>query len=140
LGHSFLGEWINLGAGTNNSDLKNNYSTVKVMINGSNVDSGSLFVGVIIGDHSKTGINTMINTGTVVGVGCNLYGGDFPPKYVPSFSWGGAAGLVEYQFDKFVSTAEKVIGRRERALTPAGRAMLETVRKLTARERKAATS
>ncbi|MFQ5807206.1 MAG: GlmU family protein [Phycisphaerae bacterium] len=140
LGHSFLGEWINLGADTNNSDLKNNYGTVKVMINGSKVDSGSLFVGVIMGDHSKTGINTMINTGTVIGVGCNLYGGDFPPKYMPSFCWGGSAGLVEYHFDKFVDTAAKVMGRRDRDLTPAGRAMLETINKLTAAERKSATS
>jgi UDP-N-acetylglucosamine diphosphorylase/glucosamine-1-phosphate N-acetyltransferase len=137
LGHAFLGEWINLGADTNNSDLKNNYSTVTVTIDGNPVDSGSLFVGAIIGDHSKTGINTMLNTGTVIGVGCNVYGADFPPKCVPSFCWGGAGGLVEHDLAKCLSTAEKVMRRRDRTLTPAGRAMLETVFKMTADERRA---
>jgi len=137
LGHAYLGEWINLGADTNNSDLKNNYGSVSVIINGKKVDSGSLFVGLTMGDHSKAGINTMFNTGTVVGVGCNVYGADFPPKYVPSFCWGGAAGFVEYAQSKCLSTAEKVMGRRDRKLTPAGRTMLETVFQMTAGERTA---
>ena len=140
LGHAYLGEWINLGADTNNSDLKNNYSTVKVTINGKTVDSGSMFVGSTIGDHTKIGINTMINTGTVIGVGCNVYGADFPPKYVPSFCWGGAAGFVEHKTDKFLSTAEKVMGRRKREMTPAHKDMLEKVFELTAAERKLAVS
>lgn len=137
LGHAYLGEWINLGADTNNSDLKNNYSNVAVMINGRKVDSGSMFVGLIMGDHSKAGINTMFNTGTVVGVGCNVYGADFPPKYVPSYCWGGAGGFMEYDLNRCLATAGKVMGRRDRELTRAGRAMLETVHKLTADERNA---
>ena len=134
-GHSFFGEWINVGADSNNSDLKNNYSTVRVKINGQEIDSGSLFVGSTVGDHSKSGINSMINTGTVIGVGCNLYGGDFPPKYIPSFCWGGAAGFVEHQLEKFLSTAERVMGRRKRELTAAHRAMLTKVYELTRDER-----
>jgi UDP-N-acetylglucosamine diphosphorylase/glucosamine-1-phosphate N-acetyltransferase len=135
LGHAFLGEWINLGADTNNSDLKNNYSTVRVVIDGQTIDSGSLFVGVTMGDHSKTGINTMINTGTVAGVGCNLFGADFPPKSVPSFCWGGAGNLVEHAFEKFVDTARKVMARRDRELTPAHASMLQHVFERTAGER-----
>ncbi len=137
LGHAYVGEWINLGADTNNSDLKNNYGNVKVSINGVPVDSGSMFVGATMGDHTKVGINTMINTGTVLGVGCNVYGADFPPKYVPSFCWGGAAGFIEHKLDKFLSTAEKVMGRRKRELTSAHRTMLQTVFELTEKERQA---
>ncbi len=135
IGHSFFGEWINLGADTNNSDLKNNYGNVKVAIDGKQVDSGSMFVGSTVGDHSKAGINTMLNTGTVIGVGCNLYGGDFPPKYVPSFCWGGAAGFVAHELDKFLATAERVMARRDRQLTPAHRAMLTKVFELTKTQR-----
>ena len=113
LGHSYLGQWINLGAATNNSDLKNNYSFVRVYINGKEVDSGSTFVGLTIGDHSKSGINTMFNTGTVAGIMCNLYGADFLPKWIPSFSWGGSAGLVEHNIDKALEVAKKVMGRRK---------------------------
>ncbi|MCB9849481.1 MAG: GlmU family protein [Phycisphaerales bacterium] len=140
LGHAFLGEWINLGADTNNSDLKNNYSTVKVTIDGRQVDSGSLFVGSTIGDHSKCGINTMLNTGTVIGVGCNVYGADFPPKYIPSYCWGGGGGFVTHELAKFLETAERVMARRDRKLTPAVRAMLSRVFELTAHERDAVLS
>ncbi len=136
LGHAFLGEWINLGADTNNSDLKNNYSTVTVTIDGDAVDSGSLFVGSVMGDHTKIGINTMLNTGTVLGVGCNVYGGDFPPKYVPSFCWGGSGGFVEHTLEKFLVTTGRVMARRKRALTPATRAMLEGVFRETVGERR----
>ena len=79
LGHSYVGAWCNLAAGTTTSDLKNTYSTVRVSIEGRAVDTGSLFAGLLMGDHSKAGIGTMFNTGTVVGIGCNLFGGDFPP-------------------------------------------------------------
>lgn len=136
VGHAFFGEWVNLGADTNNSDLKNNYGNVKVTIDGKQIDSGSMFVGSTVGDHSKTGINTMLNTGTVIGVGCNVYGADFPPKYVPSFCWGGAAGMVEHELPKFIDTAQRVMGRRDRELTPAHRKMLEKVHRDTADERK----
>ncbi|MFN0136566.1 MAG: GlmU family protein [Phycisphaerae bacterium] len=135
LGHSVLGEWINLGADTNNSDLKNNYGNVKVMIRHEMVDSGSQFVGATIGDHTKTGINTMINTGTVIGVGCNLFGADYLPKYVPSFCWGGSAGFEEYQFEPFAATAARVLLRRKRALSDAARAMLRSVHEVTTDER-----
>jgi len=80
-----------------------------------------------MGDHSKCGINTMFNTGTVVGVGCNLFGADFPPKDIPSFTWGGAAGLVEHDFAKFCDTAARVMARRDKVLTAAQRVLLEHV-------------
>jgi len=136
LGHSYLGEWINLGADTNNSDLKNNYSPVKVTINGKEIDSENLFVGLIMGDHSKTGINTMFNTGTVVGVGCNIYGGDFPPKYLPSFMWGNSKKMKEHDFKKFLQTTERVLTRRDKKLTPNTKEMLQKVFDLTKKERK----
>jgi UDP-N-acetylglucosamine diphosphorylase/glucosamine-1-phosphate N-acetyltransferase len=124
LGHAYLGMWVNLGADTNNSDLKNNYGTVKVHVDGEMVDSGSLFVGLFMGDHSKSGINTMFNTGTVVGVSCNVYGGGFPPKFIPSFTWGGAEGLVEYRLEEAIETARAVMGRRKIELTPANEELL----------------
>ncbi len=117
LGHSYLGQWVNLGADTNNSDLKNNYGSVKVTINGKEIDSGSQFVGLIMGDHSKCGINTMFNTGTVVGISSNIFGGDFPPKVIPSFSWGGSAGFVEYKLQKAIEVAETVTARRNVTFT-----------------------
>ncbi|MGB5895590.1 MAG: putative sugar nucleotidyl transferase, partial [Ignavibacteriaceae bacterium] len=90
IGHSYLGSWVNLGADTNCSDLKNNYSTIKVKLNSNTIDSGTQFLGVIIGDYSKSAINTMFNTGTIVGISSNIYGAGFPEKSIPSFSWGGA--------------------------------------------------
>jgi len=135
LGHAVVGEWVNLGADTNNSDLKNNYSTVRFVIDGREVDSGEQFMGAVIGDHTKTAINTMLNTGTVIGVGCNVYGSEFPPKFIPSFCWGGSAGFVEYKLDKFFGTADKVMARRKRLLTEAHRAMLQSVFEMTAPER-----
>lgn len=137
LGHAYLGMWVNLGADTNNSDLKNDYGNVKVMVNGKEVNSGSMFVGSTIGDHTKTGINSMLNTGTVLGVGCNIYGAGLPPKYVPSFCWGGADGLVEYRVDKFLQVAERVIARRKLELSDVEKAMLTKVFELTANEREA---
>jgi len=127
--------WVNLGADTNNSDLKNNYSSVTVEIDGQKVDSGSLFAGLFIGDHSKSGINSMFNTGTVVGVCCNIFGTDFPPKYVPSFSWGGSKSLTTYDLERCMKVAEKAMERRKRVLTPAGRKLMERVFELTREER-----
>ncbi len=124
LGHAYVGEWCNFGADTNNSDLKNNYSSVSIWADGAWRDTGSLFVGLLMGDHSKTGINSMLNTGAVVGVSSNLFGGGLPPKRVPSFSWGGADGLAEYRLDKALDTAERVMARRGVPLTAAGRALL----------------
>jgi UDP-N-acetylglucosamine diphosphorylase/glucosamine-1-phosphate N-acetyltransferase len=112
LGHAYLGEWVNLGADTNNSDLKNNYGYIRVLVNGKSVDTELRFMGLIMGDHSKCAINTMFNTGTIIGVNCNIFGAGMPPKFVPSFSWGGTEGLSVYDFDKAVELAEIVTGRR----------------------------
>ncbi len=102
IGHSYLGSWVNLGADTNCSDLKNNYSTVKVKLNGTIIDTGMQFLGVIIGDHSKSSINTMFNTGTIIGVSSNIFGTGFPEKHIPSFSWGGADGWTTYELNKCI--------------------------------------
>lgn len=136
LGHSYLGMWVNIGADTNNSDLKNNYGSVKVYINGDLIDSGSQFVGLTMGDHSKTGINTMFNTGTVVGVSCNIFGSGIPPKYVPSFSWGGADMLTTYDLDRSLEVAKRVMARRNMTMTPAEEKLFRKVFDLTREERR----
>jgi UDP-N-acetylglucosamine diphosphorylase/glucosamine-1-phosphate N-acetyltransferase len=138
LGHSYLGEWVNLGADTNNSDLKNNYGTVRVRIDGKTIDSGLLFVGLFMGDHAKSGINTMFNTGTVVGVMSNVFGADYPDKFIPSFTWGGAASGETYACDKALEVARRVMARRNRELTKAQESVLRHVFELTAPERLAA--
>ncbi|MCU0359174.1 MAG: GlmU family protein [Bacteroidia bacterium] len=114
LGNSVVGEWCNLGADTNNSNLKNNYANVNLYSYSLNKleNTGLQFCGLMMGDHSKTGINTMFNTGTVVGVGCNIFGGGFPPTHIPGFSWGGSEGLQDYKLEKLFETAEKVFERR----------------------------
>lgn len=119
LGNSVLGEWCNLGADTNNSNLKNNYSAVKSWsyLDKKQVNTGLQFCGLMMGDHSKCGINTMFNTGTVVGVSANIYGGGFPSKFIPSFSWGGQDGYIDYEFDKAIETAKRVMARRSVSLT-----------------------
>jgi len=119
LGNAVIGEWCNLGADTNCSNLKNNYDEVKVWSGNYKklVPTGLTFCGLLMGDHSKCGINTMFNTGTVVGVSCNIFGGGFPGKYVPSFSWGGREGMEVYKLDKAMETANRMMGRRGRHLT-----------------------
>jgi len=114
LGNAVLGEWCNLGADTNNSNLKNNYEEVKLWSEAKKtfVKTGLQFCGLIMGDHSKSGINTMFNTGTVVGVSCNVYGAGFPRNFIPSFSWGSANGFMEYQLNKAMDTASRVFARR----------------------------
>ncbi len=112
LGHAFIGEWVNLGAGTTNSDLKNNYGKVNVVLEGKRYETGMQFLGAIIGDHSKAAINTTFNTGTIVEPFCNLFGRGYPPKYVPPFSWWGD-GIEEYKLDKAIETAAKVMKRRD---------------------------
>ncbi len=112
LGHSFIGEWCNLGAGTNTSDLKNDYSNVRVTIEGEEFDTKSMFVGLMMGDHSKSGIGVQFNTGTAVGVSCNIFDAGFPPKWIPNFSWGGASGLTLYRYEKAMEVARKVMERR----------------------------
>ncbi len=132
LGHSFVAPWVNLGADTNNSDLKNNYSNVTAFINGEPVDTGQRFVGLAIGDHSKCAINTMFNTGAVVGVCCNLFGAGMPPKFVPSFSWGGAEQLSPFNFDKCLEIARVVMSRRKIKFTDDDLAIFEAVKELAA--------
>ena len=117
LGHAYLGCWVNIGAGTNNSDLKNNYGNVRVTINDIEIDTGEVMAGLIMGDHAKSGIDTMFNTGTVVGVSSNIFGTGFPPKYIPSFSWGGAEGFTTFKFDKAIDVAAKVMARRNVSIT-----------------------
>lgn len=115
LGNSVLGEWCNLGADTNISNLKNNYAQVRVWNYQQQrfISTGLQFCGLIMGDHSKCGINTMFNTGTVVGVHANIYGSGFPRVFIPSFAWGGAAGFTEYKLSKAKLVAEKVMARRK---------------------------
>ncbi|MEE9288003.1 MAG: putative sugar nucleotidyl transferase [Bacteroidota bacterium] len=135
LGHSYICPWVNLGADTNNSDLKNNYSSVRVYLNGKLFDSGQLSVGLFMGDHSKSGINSMFDTGTVVGVSCNIYGAGAPSKFVPSFSWGGSEKLVEYRLSKSIDVAQKVMERRSVRFTAAYGDAFRAVFDLTAGER-----
>ncbi len=129
LGNSVLGEWCNLGADTNNSNLKNNYAEVKLW----NYEAGRFsptglqFCGLMMGDHSKCGINTMFNTGTVVGVSANIYGSGFPRNFVPSFSWGGAAGFITYRLNKVFEVAEVVMSRRKLKLEDVDKKILEAV-------------
>lgn len=113
MGNSLIGEWCNLGADTNTSNLKNNYSNIRTYsyTTGKEEQTDTQFMGVTMGDHSKCGINTMFNTATVIGVSCNIYGGDFPQKFIPSFSWGGTE-FVPFDFDKAVEAAKAMMTRR----------------------------
>lgn len=115
LGNSVLGEWCNIGADSNNSNLKNNYAEVKLWDYTTQRfrKTGLQFCGLIMADHAKCGINTMFNTGSVVGVGANVFGAGFPRNFVPDFSWGGAAGFEVYTLHKMLETAQKVFERRE---------------------------
>ncbi|MFC3415720.1 GlmU family protein [Algoriphagus hitonicola] len=133
LGNSVIGEWCNLGADTNTSNLKNNYAPVKIWnyVRGGFVSTGLQFCGLMMGDHSKCGINTMFNTGTVVGVGANIFGDGFPRNFIPSFSWGGAAGFSTFQYPKFEETAEIVMQRRKLPWTKVESALFQKVFELT---------
>ncbi len=111
IGHSIVGDWVNLGALTTNSDLKNNYHNVKMVINGKTIDTGMLKMGTLIGDFSKTGIGTLINTGTVMGISCNIFGGNVTDKFYPSFSWGNSNTI--YSFEKAIDTIRITMGRRD---------------------------
>lgn len=138
IGNSVIGEWCNLGADTNCSNLKNNYgdvSTWNYAIDGYE-NTGLTFHGLLMGDHAKCGINTMFNTGTVAGVGANIFGGGFPPKFIPDFSWGGAEGFAEYQFEKAAETIQRVFARRGKNLEKAELEMLRSVFLKTGKYRK----
>jgi len=129
MGNSVVGEWCNLGADTNTSNLKNSYEEVKLwnFADRTFVETGLQFVGLIMGDHSKCGINTMFNTGTVIGVGTNIFGSGYQRNYIPGFLWGGTAGFRPYEFSKFLRTTRKVYQRRDIQLTDEDEDILFTV-------------
>ena len=137
LGNSVIGEWCNLGADTNTSNLKNNYSSVKTWNYATETmeDSGTQYCGLTMGDHSKCGINTMFNTGTVVGVFANVFGGGFPAKFIPSFSWGGATESVDYELEKALNLADVVMKRRGLELSKEDQQLLENIFELTVKYR-----
>jgi UDP-N-acetylglucosamine diphosphorylase / glucose-1-phosphate thymidylyltransferase / UDP-N-acetylgalactosamine diphosphorylase / glucosamine-1-phosphate N-acetyltransferase / galactosamine-1-phosphate N-acetyltransferase len=124
LGHAYLGRWVNLGALTTNSDLKNNYGRIRMWTPVGDTDTGLIKLGCLLGDHVKTGIGALINTGTVIGAGSNLYGTEMPPKYVQPFSWGSGSDLVAFDVDKFIAVATTVMGRRKVELTDGMRDVL----------------
>jgi len=127
LGHSYLGEWVNIGAMTTNSDLKNTYGTIRVVLEGlGQVDSGILKLGCFLADHVKLGIGLHLNGGAVIGTGSNIYGVHFAPKTIPPFTWGGEV-FREYRIDGMIDVARKVMVRRKVTLTPAYEALLRDV-------------
>jgi len=113
LGHAYLGEWVNVGAMATNSDLKNNYGNVRVMIDGKEIDTKTIKVGCFIGDHTQLGIGVMLNTGTVIGPFCNVFGVGLQPKYIKGFSWGGVDEFTEHQLDKAIESSKKIMLRRK---------------------------
>ncbi len=137
LGHSYVGEWVNLGALTTNSDLKNNYSSVKVMVKGELVDSGLTKVGSFLGDHVKTGIGTLLSTGMVIGLATNVFGGGMiKDKSIPSFCWGDTKGLEEYELDKAINTAQIVMDRRNVKFSQEDKELFKKMFEVTKNERK----
>lgn len=137
LGNSVIGEWCNLGADTNNSNLKNNYTEVKIWNYKTErfKNTGLQFCGLIMADHSKCGINTMFNTGTVVGVSANIFGSGFPRNIIPSFSWGGASGFTTYKTNKVFEVAEVVMKRRNIVFSDVDKEILNKVFELTSKYR-----
>lgn len=137
LGNSVLGEWCNLGADTNNSNLKNNYSPVEMWNyeQSTYISTELTFCGLIMADHSKCGINTMFNTGSTVGVSVNFFGAGYPQKHIPSFAWGGNEGYTTYRLDKSLETANKVLARRQMTLTQEDVAIMQYVFEITKKDR-----
>ncbi len=137
LGNSVIGEWCNLGADTNTSNLKNNYAKVKLWdyATGRFANTGLQFCGLMMGDHSKCSINTMFNTGTVTGVGANIFGAGFPRNFVPSFSWGGAAGFTTFLPRKFYEVADAAMGRRGESFDEVEKRIVDKVFELTSEYR-----
>ncbi len=129
VGNAVIGEWCNIGADSNSSNLKNNYKEVKVWNYTTQrfINTGLQFCGLLMGDHSKCGINTMFNTGTVVGVSANIFGDGFPRTFIPSFSWGGANGFKTYQLNKALEVAEQVMNRRGQQLNDAEKQIFQAV-------------
>jgi UDP-N-acetylglucosamine diphosphorylase/glucosamine-1-phosphate N-acetyltransferase len=138
LGNSVLGEWCNIGADSNNSNLKNTYTEVKVWnyLQERFINTGLQFCGLVMGDHTKCGINTMFNTGTVIGVSANIFGTGFPRNFIPSFTWGGPSGFSTYAMDKAFEVASLVMSRRGIDFDSTEQKILETVFQMTAKYRK----
>jgi UDP-N-acetylglucosamine diphosphorylase/glucosamine-1-phosphate N-acetyltransferase len=138
LGNSVLGEWCNLGAGTSTSNLKNNYTPIKLWNYKAErfLPTGQQFCGLIMGDHSKCGINTMFNTGTVIGVSANIFGAGFPRNFIPSYSWGSTNGFSTYTTSKACETAKLVMQRREVELSKEDISILEHISQQTAKFRR----
>jgi len=124
LGHSYLGEWVNMGANTNNSDLKNNYGSIRIKIGGDEIETGQKLLGTIVSDYVRTGISTMLNTGTVIGFGANVFGGGFQPKYIPPFQWGTDN---KTELDKFFQTIETIKKRRGKSLGEPEKALISKI-------------
>ena len=137
LGNSVIGEWCNLGADTNTSNLKNTYSEVSLydIANASDRKTGKTFCGLMMGDHSKCGINTMFNTGTLIGFSANVFGAGFPPKYIPSFSWGGAEAMETFNPEKAMELAKRVMSRRDKAFTESEKTLFEKEFELSKKQR-----
>ncbi len=128
LGHTLVGEWVNFGAHTTGSNLKNTYSEVRLRHHGQVVHSGERFFGAIVGDHTKIGIQSMLRTGAVIGVNVNFFGGGFCPPWIPSFVWGGPEeGYTEYRLEKALEVAAVVMERRNRVLGAAHKQLLRQV-------------
>jgi UDP-N-acetylglucosamine diphosphorylase/glucosamine-1-phosphate N-acetyltransferase len=138
LGNSVIGDWCNIGADTNTSNLKNNLATVKLWdyVTGRPEDTSIQFCGLMMGDFSRCGINTMFNTGTVVGISTNIFGAGYPGDFIPSFSWGGAAGLETYRLDKLFETIEKAMRQKNLLLSETDREIIQKIFELTSRYRK----
>lgn len=136
VGHSYVGEWVNLAALTTTSDLKNTYGQIKVQLKEKEINTHRIKVGSFIGDHSKTGIGTLLDVGCIIGVACNIFGGNITPKYIPSFSWGGKDGFTQNRLNKAIKVAKLVMERRKVKQTQIDRDLLEKVYELTAEERK----
>lgn len=136
VGHTWAGRWVNFGALATTSNLKNTYGTIRFHHSSQVlVDTGSQFLGSIIGDHTKIGIGQMLNTGSHIGAGSNIFGGGVAPKFVPSFSWGGAAGWAEYRLDDCLKTVRATLGRRQAELRGESEAVLRRVFEASAGER-----
>ncbi len=136
IGHSYLGEWVNVGAMTTTSDLKNTYGSIRIEVDGQQLDTNLTKLGSIVGDHVKLGIGVLLNSGSTIGTGCNLFGGGMLPKVVPCFVWGGEGSYQEYDFDRMLQTAHIAMSRREVERTDAQSEMLRYVFDITAQLRR----
>jgi UDP-N-acetylglucosamine diphosphorylase/glucosamine-1-phosphate N-acetyltransferase len=135
LGHSYTAPWVNLGAGTTTSNLKNTYGSVRVHVNGQQVDSGKMFVGLVAGDHVKVGINGTIDTGTVIGPSSNIYGTGLFPKYIPPFSWGASSSFSTYDLERAINVASTVMSRRGVTMSDEYKKLFRYIYELTSNER-----